>query len=100
MKFIFDGKQYALQFAYGLVETVYGNNRRGVYCTILDANDLPLTSCYAACAPQDKFLKETGRKKSLTLALQTYPVQDFPKQFRAAAWKAYFSRRETSNGSK
>ncbi len=43
----------------------------------------------AFCSVKDTFSKETGRKVSLTKALES-----FSKEFRTLVWRAYFNRKK------
>ena len=42
----------------------------------------------ALCAPQDKFVKEYGRKLSLARA-----IEHMPRDVRAKVWETYLSRK-------
>jgi hypothetical protein len=94
--FEFAGNKYALQFKY---ETELEKERglfRRTYCTLfkyVESQWLPsVIEGEALCVPEDRYVKETGRKLALTRALSSVS-----KEFRTAAWQAYHSRRNNEN---
>ena len=58
-------------------------------CEIYKEDETWLIQKYIFCSTQDIFNKETGRKLSLTKALQP-----FNRRFRTAVWKTYFNRKK------
>lgn len=96
IRFEHDSKVYGIQFAHteplaaalGLPYFHPEETRRVTTATIVDAVTLQeLDSGISICHPIDSFVKEQGRRGSLTAALA-----EFPKSFRTAAWEAYFER--------
>jgi hypothetical protein len=54
-----------------------------------DGESIDTSKATAVCSPKDQYNKETGRKVSLTRALQGWSRAD-----RAKIWKAYFARND------
>jgi len=113
VKFEHQGYTYKLYFSHP-IRTVAELERRGVKfdyrlsrgvsrrCTECTTyiNDTPITG-FTVCNQSDNFCKSEGRKRALTRLLQRL-AREFPKhsygrvpfsskEFRKAAWKAYFS---------
>lgn len=63
----------------GIVDTI---------CKIIDLDDVPRFG-YATCSPADKFIKDIGRKLSLTRALKN---MNLDKNERTQIWKDYFRK--------
>lgn len=86
MRFEYADKEYRIYFQHGAKSTS---------CFIEECFETPKIQgskfyCGGASflAPGDRYCKETGRKVSLTHALEGQP-----KDFRQAAWEGYFSRK-------
>lgn len=73
----------------------YGRDWFGRYtrCNVVVAEDNKFSTDYycttseAWCNPEDAFVKDVGRKISLTRA-----IKDFPREVRAKIWEAYLNR--------
>lgn len=85
VKFQHNNNQYTIEWKY--VE-------ESTYCSLLCNNEL-VTFSQAIMNPCDKFVKETGRKVSLTRLLKNLPDDFNNKEFRTCVWNAYFSRKPT-----
>ena len=87
--FTFDGQAYEIQFRHG--QSCPPNvpmEVRSTACTIFIGHALHWYEGRSWCHGNDQFSKETGRKLALERAL-TGRTRDF----RTAAWKAYFARK-------
>ncbi len=89
VKFQYNNNQYTIEWKY-VEEYKYYHT----YCSLLCNNEL-VTFSQAIMNPCDKFVKETGRKVSLTRLLKNLPDDLSNKEFRTAVWDAYFSRKPT-----
>lgn len=85
IKFQYNNTQYTIEWKY--VENA-------TYCSLLCDNEI-VTFSQAFMNPCDKFVKETGRKVSLTRLLKNLPDDLNDKQFRTYVWDVYFSRKPT-----
>jgi len=57
-------------------------------CLIKNGDEKVLVKSESLCGPTDNYCRNTGRKISLTRA-----IEDFPKSQRAEYWKTYFAMR-------
>lgn len=55
----------------------------------------PMARGWADCAPQDRFVKEVGRRVAITRALHF-----FPRETRKAVWSSYWASKNPSKPSK
>lgn len=62
-------------------------------CIIIDEDGYILAVGEAKCSESDQFCRETGRKVSLTRALEDREL--FPLEARRAIWTQYLHRKET-----
>lgn len=78
-----DGKRYRVIFAYAKVDD--GRIATGAF--IRNEENAVIHFSDAVCSKKDNFSKEKGRKLALARL-----VKDFPREVRAAFWKAYFEK--------
>lgn len=115
MKFQFNGNTYKITFQYdknytpfqaylhpgGSIYTEYGgldhiSTTCFIYLLQTDGTKQLIGSGVSKCQTEhDNFCKETGRKLSLTRALDNASYSGEVREFRTLAWKAYFSRKES-----
>jgi hypothetical protein len=121
MTFAYNDRHYKIQFEYAAYT---GHAGRGLYCHIFEVQgntETEIATGWSSCVPQDRFVKETGRKIALARALrhpyrslvrgpdavnggEAHWVDQLPqpwdaKTFRTAAWTAYLNRREIAKES-
>lgn len=87
-----DGKQYRVNFAH----LKYDDGERVTVCSFglpVAKGELPkvLATGVARCSKHDNFNKATGRKLSLTRALNGV---EFTKSQRTQVWNQYFGKQE------
>lgn len=113
MKFTFEGEEFKISFYYppALNEELHLERGKITAAIISGMGHEQFCGGHAACAYEDQFRKETGRKVALKRALDKMLhlesgngdcavkwVDHFPphwdrRAFRTAAWKAYLGRK-------
>ena len=91
-KFNINDQEISIDFEYfdskGKLAKPSSDDKFLTVCTIYDNANQIIAKGNAIRNPEDKFVKEIGRKKSLTRALR-----EFDRNTRAQYWQAYLSRK-------
>lgn len=105
MIFSYDGKEYVISFEYSEGDIPNTELRgRVTRCWVVKAGDdrqYSVLKGTAWCHPNDQFAREIGRKLALERALVTalaLRVKARAREFRTAAWKAYWGRKRSNEG--